>query len=148
MTELAPVVHVVDDDELKAHRSRLLHVAGYTRGYGSPVEFLPADRTDARMRPARRPDGELHGLEVQQALTPFERRRPIVFLTGDGDIPTSVRGDQGRSCRLPHQAGQPEVLIGAAAAPLRAMRRRGRPGRSCACCAPATSRSRRASGKS
>ena len=33
----------------------------------------------------------LDGLELQQALTAGGSQRPVIFLTGNGDIPTSVR---------------------------------------------------------
>jgi FixJ family two-component response regulator len=33
----------------------------------------------------------LDGLELQQALTAERSQRPVIFLTGKGDIPTSVR---------------------------------------------------------
>jgi FixJ family two-component response regulator len=73
---------------------RLLQAAGYeVRGYASAGEFL-LGRTD-RDAPGcvvldvRMPGPS--GLDLQEALARLEVPVPIVFLTGHGDIPTSVR---------------------------------------------------------
>jgi FixJ family two-component response regulator len=34
---------------------------------------------------------DLNGIEVQKALISADAHRPVIFLTGKGDIPTSVR---------------------------------------------------------
>jgi FixJ family two-component response regulator len=88
-------VHLVDDDEsMRVALSRLLTAAGYqVRGYGSAGDFLLALEADA-------PQGclllDLHlpgpdGQALHEAL----RRRglvlPTVFLSGRGDIGSSVR---------------------------------------------------------
>jgi RNA polymerase sigma factor (sigma-70 family) len=55
-------------------------------------EFFAHDRTDrAACLVLDLAMPELDGLEVQQRLNHFGARLPIVFLTGHGDIPTSVR---------------------------------------------------------
>lgn len=89
----APTIFVVDDDPavLKS-LGRLLRSAGlHVETCNSPQDFL------ARHNPAlpgclvldvAMPG--LNGLEVQQALAAIGDERPIVFLTGHGDIPTSV----------------------------------------------------------
>jgi FixJ family two-component response regulator len=88
-----PTIFVVDDDPavLKS-LGRLLRSAGlHVETCNSPQDFL------ARHNPAlpgclvldvAMPG--LNGLEVQQALAAIGDERPIVFLTGHGDIPTSV----------------------------------------------------------
>ena len=88
-----PTIFVVDDDPavLKS-LGRLLRSAGlHVETCNSPQDFL------ARHNPAMpgclvldvaMPG--LNGLEVQQALAAIGDERPIVFLTGHGDIPTSV----------------------------------------------------------
>jgi FixJ family two-component response regulator len=88
-----PTIFVVDDDPavLKS-LGRLLRSAGLrVETCNSPQDFL------ARHNPAlpgclvldvAMPG--LNGLEVQQALAAIGDERPIVFLTGHGDIPTSV----------------------------------------------------------
>lgn len=89
-----PVVFLVDDDEsvLRAVR-RLLVALGYeVRSYGSPVAFLAehdAEIPGCMVLDVSMPD--IGGLEVQDALLRTSQTRPIVFITGAGDIPTSVR---------------------------------------------------------
>jgi FixJ family two-component response regulator len=90
-------VFLVDDDArvIKA-LSRFLCVKGYeVKSYTSPQEFL-ADH-DAAVPGCALLDVSmpgLDGLELQQALMADGPRRPIVFITGKGDIPTSVRAMQ------------------------------------------------------
>jgi len=95
VTERRPIVHVVDDDDsVRTGVVRLLQAAGFeARSYASAGEFLLGrfDRSapgcvvlDVRMPGP-------NGLELQEALASLEARLPIVFLTGHGDIPMSVR---------------------------------------------------------
>jgi FixJ family two-component response regulator len=87
-------VFIVDDDAgvLKA-LSRLLRAKGYdTRPFMSPQEFL--EHHDAAVPGCAVLDvsmPDLDGLELQQALTAGGTQRPVIFITGKGDIPTSVR---------------------------------------------------------
>jgi FixJ family two-component response regulator len=87
-------VYLVDDDAgvLKA-LSRLLRAKGYeVKSYVSPQEFL--EQHDPAVSGCAVLDVSmpgLDGLELQQALTAGGSHRPIVFVTGKGDIPTSVR---------------------------------------------------------
>src|SRR5215471_16479167 len=88
-------VFIVDDDAgvLKA-LSRLLRAKGYdVRSYTSPREFLA--QHDATVPGCAVLDVAmpgLDGLELQHALTAVEgSHRPVIFITGKGDIPTSVR---------------------------------------------------------
>ena len=87
-------IFLVDDDAgvLKA-LGRLLRVKGYdVQPYTSPHAFL-ADH-DASVPGCAVLDVAMPGLDglgLQQALTAEGSSRPIIFLTGKGDIPTSVR---------------------------------------------------------
>ncbi len=87
-------VYLVDDDTgvLKA-LSRLLRAKGYeVKSYVSPQEFL--EQHDPAVSGCAVLDVSmpgLDGLELQQALTAGGSHRPIVFITGKGDVPTSVR---------------------------------------------------------
>jgi FixJ family two-component response regulator len=89
------VVYIVDDDpEVRRALSRLLRAAGYsTRSFGSASEFLVS--SEARMSAGciildlAMP--VLNGLELQQCLTASGCHRPIIFLTGNGDISKTVR---------------------------------------------------------
>ena len=85
---------LVDDDAgvLKA-LSRLLRTAGYeTKPYRSPKDFL-AEHDPAVpgcvVLDLTMPD--LDGLELQQTLKHGGVERPIIFLTGTGDIAASVQ---------------------------------------------------------
>lgn len=94
MTGKMFTVFIVDDDAgvLKA-LSRLLRAKGYdVRSYTSPQEFLAhhdATVPGCAVLDVAMPG--LDGLELQQALTSGGSDRPIIFITGKGDIPTSVR---------------------------------------------------------
>jgi FixJ family two-component response regulator len=88
-------VYLVDDDPgaLKA-LSRLLRVRGYdVKPYASPQLFL--DEHDVAAPGCAILDVSmpgLDGLELQRALAvSVGSNRPVVFLTGRGDIPMSVR---------------------------------------------------------
>jgi FixJ family two-component response regulator len=94
MTEGAFTVFLVDDDAdvLKA-LARLLRASGYdSREFATPQDFLrehDASLPGCAVFDVVMPD--LDGLELQQALTASGVERPVIFLTGRGDIPTSVR---------------------------------------------------------
>jgi FixJ family two-component response regulator len=85
---------LVDDDQsvLRA-LTRLFSAAGLEpRAFPSPAAFLRAH--DPAMPGCLVLDVALpglDGLELQQALAGSECARPIVFITGRGDVPTSVR---------------------------------------------------------
>lgn len=115
----APVVHVVDDDEsFRLSIGRLLRAAGYAfKTYVSGEEFLTALPTgpgcvvlDVNMEGAS-------GFDVQDALRRTGCALPIVFLTGHGDIPASVRAIRaGAEDFLTKPARPPEFLAAIARA--------------------------------
>jgi FixJ family two-component response regulator len=90
----APVVHIVDDDaSFRIAISRVLKAAGYAAvDYDSAASFLQSVSgaipgcllLDVQM-PA------LDGLELQQELKKLTHHWPVIFMTGHGDIPTTVR---------------------------------------------------------
>ena len=94
MREAVFTTFLVDDDPavLKAI-TRLLTAAGYkTKSFSSPQEFLSAH--DPSIPGCAIIDlvmSELDGLHLQQALIDTGSERPIIFLTGKGDVSTSVR---------------------------------------------------------
>ena len=89
-----PTVFLVDDDRsvLRAI-GRLVRSAGWNVAtFGSAQEFLDRQDPDAPgclVLDLSMPG--LNGLELQQALARAGHRLPIIFLTGHGDIPMSVR---------------------------------------------------------
>src|SRR2546423_6334797 len=93
-TAAAPTVFVVDDDDLvRASIQGMLKSVGlHSETFGTPQEFLRSKRTDGpsclildvRLRGA-------NGLDFQHELTGAGIRIPIIFITGYGDIPMSVK---------------------------------------------------------
>jgi len=87
------IVHVVDDDaSWRKSVRRLLSAAGYRVAlYDSAEAFLEtADlgATGCVLLDVRMPG--LTGLQLQQRLGDVGRAPPVIFISGHGDIPTSV----------------------------------------------------------
>jgi len=90
----SPVIHVVDDDEpFRTAVARLLRASGYKVVlYESGEQVLenpPGSEPGCILLDVRMPG--LSGLDLQAKLEDIDRTLPIVFLTGHGDIPTSVK---------------------------------------------------------
>lgn len=110
------IVHIVDDDELiRKGTVRLLTAAGFdTRTYGSARDFLDAIEPDAAgcvILDMRLPDQ--NGLELQAALTKREVPLPIIFMTGFGEIPDTVRAIQHGAIDFLIKPVDGDVLIAA-----------------------------------
>jgi FixJ family two-component response regulator len=88
---------VDDDPSVLRALTRLLSSAGLeARGFPSPAAFLDAHdpaTPGCLVLDVALPG--LDGLEVQKALSVSDCARPIVFITGRGDIPTTVRAMRG-----------------------------------------------------
>ena len=94
MSDFSPTVFVVDDDaSVRRSMERLIRVAGLkVQTFESAREFLNCQRPDGPVclvLDVRLPG--LSGLDLQQELSQSGKQIPIVFLTGHGDIPMSVR---------------------------------------------------------
>jgi FixJ family two-component response regulator len=90
----SPVVVVVDDDpDVRAAIMALMESVGLeSTGFASTRELLEADRPDRSgclVLDVRMPGAS--GLDLQQQLAAKGDLRPVVFLTGHGDIPMSVQ---------------------------------------------------------
>jgi FixJ family two-component response regulator len=89
-----PIVFVVDDDAVvRESIEDLLQSVGLdVRLFASPEEFLQArcpDVPGCLVLDVRLP--EQSGLDFQRELVGTEKELPVVFITGHGDIPMSVR---------------------------------------------------------
>jgi FixJ family two-component response regulator len=94
MKEPDPIVFVIDDDRLirDGLQSLVRSVGLRVETFASAQEFLVAKRPDAPsclILDVRMPG--LSGLDLQLKLTEADIRIPIIFITGHGDIPMSVR---------------------------------------------------------
>ena len=94
----APIVFIVDDDpSVRSSLKFLLSTVGLqAEGFDSADAFLhrkPSDAPSCLVLDVRMPG--LSGLDFQRDLTAKNIRIPIIFLTGHGDIPMSVRAMKG-----------------------------------------------------
>ena len=94
MSESDAVVFVVDDDPAirDALTSLLRSVGLAVETFGSAQEFLtrpPPDGPGCLVLDVRLPGAS--GLDLQRVLATAQMTLPIIFLTGYGDIPMSVR---------------------------------------------------------
>jgi FixJ family two-component response regulator len=121
MTDQTPTVFIVDDDpSIRESVGRLVSSLGYTaRAYARAELFLESLRPDTLgciILDVQLPD--LNGLEVQARLGELGLRLPIIFLTGRGDIPMSVRAMKAGATEFLTKPFRPEQLIEAVRAAL------------------------------
>ncbi len=111
------VVHVVEDDESsRIASSRVLKSAAYVvRVYATGDDFLAQLPTEAGciVLDLRLPGSS--GLDLQQRLATAENPLPIVFLTGHGDIPKTVRAMKAGAVDFLTKPVDAPVLIDAVA---------------------------------
>jgi FixJ family two-component response regulator len=114
LTTVAPIIHVVDDDDsFRTAISRMLRASGLeVRAYRSAGEFL--------LEPPRHGPGclllDVHmpgpsGLELQEALSRRGDGLPVIFLSAHGDVPKTVRAmRQGAADFLTKPVKRDELL--------------------------------------
>ena len=91
---LPGIVHVVDDDgAFRTAISRVLTAAGHhPKLYASASEYLASNDPEGPaclLLDLRMPS--VSGLDLQSALSEREGAHPVIFLSGHGDIPSTVR---------------------------------------------------------
>jgi len=92
--ELAPVVFVVDDDvSVRESLELLIHTVGFRcETFASASEFLARPRVNAPgclVLDVHLPD--LNGLDLQERVATDRFHMPIIFITGYGDVPMTVK---------------------------------------------------------
>jgi FixJ family two-component response regulator len=108
-----PIVFVVDDDyRVREALSSLIASVGLrVVAFGSAAEFLESEKPDSPaclVLDLQLPD--VNGLELQRELAAGDGP-PIVFITGHGDIPSSVRAMKAGAIEfLPKPFSEQELL--------------------------------------
>ena len=115
ISDVSPVVFLLDDDaRLLAALGRILRANGFSiRTYTSPIDFLKvhdAQTPGCLVMDLHMP--KMSGLEVQRELLARGVDRPIVFITGQGDIPTTVLGMRAGAVGFLPKPVQTAELIG------------------------------------
>src|SRR5215469_7453798 len=89
-----PTVFIVDDDaRMRAAMQRLLKTVGlHSESFAAPLDFLRhklPNGPSCLILDVRLPG--MSGLEVQRKLTEVGVQIPVIFITGHGDIPMTVK---------------------------------------------------------
>jgi FixJ family two-component response regulator len=110
-----PIVFVVDDDyRVQEALSSLISSVGlHVIVFGSAAEFLEFEKPDAPaclVLDLKLPD--ISGLELQHELAALDAP-PIVFITGYGDIPSSVRAMKAGAIEFLSKPFSEQELLGA-----------------------------------
>jgi len=110
---LAPVVYVVDDDiSVRESLGSMVAAAGWRpETFGSAQEFLirpPDPSPSCLVLDVGLPD--LNGLELQQRVASVRAEMPIIFITGCGDVPTSVQAMKAGAVEFLMKPFQPLAL--------------------------------------
>lgn len=111
-----PVVFVVDDDiSVRESLAPLIRWAGWTpETFSSARDFLSRPRSAAPcclVLDVELPD--LSGLDLQERVAADRADMPIIFITGHGDIPMSVRAMKAGATEFLTKPFERDVLLGA-----------------------------------
>lgn len=110
------MVFVVDDDEsMRRSLATLLRSVGLdARVFSSPDEFMHAERPDipgCLVLDVRLPG--MSGLAFQQALGKAGIAMPVIFITGHGDVPMTVRAMKAGAVEFLTKPFDDQVLLDA-----------------------------------
>lgn len=114
MSAATPVVYLLDDDRsFLTAIARLVRASGYvvrTFSFGAELlESLREGGTGCILADLRMPG--MNGLEFQEALSRSGNPLPVVFLSGHGDVPTTVRAlKRGAEDFLTKSAPRKDIL--------------------------------------
>jgi FixJ family two-component response regulator len=116
MSDTGAIVHIIDDDaSFLAAISRLLRAKGFAvKTFTSASAFLAEADCEAPgcvLVDVRMPG--MGGLDLQSALSRARSPLPILFLTGHGDIPSTVRAMRGGAEDFLEKRAPKETLVDA-----------------------------------
>jgi len=116
MTKAQGLVYVIDDDlSMRESLASLIRSVGMTvETFASAQEFLARSGTElpnCLVLDVQLPG--LSGLDLQQDLAKHNMQIPIIFLTGHGDVPTSVRAMKAGAMEFFTKPFDDEALVAA-----------------------------------
>jgi FixJ family two-component response regulator len=116
MSRDTPIVFVVDDDiSVRESLESLIRFAGWQpQIFASAQEFLSRPRVfvpSCLVLDVTLPD--LNGLELQKRIAPERIDMPIIFITGHGDVPMTVRAMKAGAVEFLTKPYGDEVLLSA-----------------------------------
>lgn len=125
MSDVTPVVFVVDDDiSVRESLELMIRFAGWQpRLFESAQDFLDAPRAlvpSCLVLDINLPG--LNGLDLQTALADERHNMPIIFITGYGDIPRTVRALKAGAVEFLTKPFNDEVILAAMADALQSSR--------------------------
>jgi len=121
MAGVTPIVFIVDDDiSVRESLEQLIADAGWQPElFASAQDFLDRPRSSTPsclVLDVSLPD--LNGLELQKRIAIDRSDLPIVFITGHGDIPTTVQAMKAGAVEFLTKPFTPDVLLDAIGAAL------------------------------
>jgi FixJ family two-component response regulator len=116
ITEDAPIVFIVDDDAnvRRSIQDLLSSVALRSEAFATPQEFLDRQRADCSgclVLDVRLPG--MSGLDFQRRLGEIGVTIPIIFITGHGDVPMTVRAMKSGAVEFLTKPFRPQELLDA-----------------------------------
>src|SRR5215813_8045595 len=116
ITDDTPVVFIVDDDASvrRSIEDLLSSVALRSEAFATPQEFLDSKRADCPgclVLDVRLPG--MSGLDCQRKLTEAGVTIPIIFITGHGDVPVTVRAMKSGAVEFLTKPFRPQELLDA-----------------------------------
>src|SRR3954447_16777783 len=111
-----PIVYIVDDDASmrEALEGLIREVGWHPFAFESAQQFLSQARSlspSCLILDVALPD--LNGLDLQQEIANDQSNMPIIFITGHGDVPTSVRAMKAGAVEFLTKPFDAETLLGA-----------------------------------
>jgi len=116
MPQSTPIVFIVDDDiSIRESLESLIRCEGWEpETFASAREFLDRPRVAAPsclILDVSLPD--LNGLDLQQRIGPGRKDMPIIFITGHGDVPMTVKAMKAGAVEFLMKPFSDEVLLNA-----------------------------------